>query len=113
METYSHAFFTWALAKHGLKAGRAAGVAGAVGAAMLDLPALAGTVYFMSRDGRMWHEESLEAIYFSGPFGTTGSVLHSAVPVGTLLILYVVLKLGRRDPPGSCCGSCSDGSGTP
>ncbi len=28
METYSHAFFTWALAKHGVKAGRAAGIAG-------------------------------------------------------------------------------------
>ncbi len=98
METYSHAFFTWALAKHGLKAGRAAGVAGAVGAAMPDLPALAGTFYFMSQNGRMWNEESLEAIYFSGPFGATGSALHSAVPMVTLLILYVVLKLVRRDP---------------
>ncbi len=98
VETYSHAFFTWALAKHGLKAGRAAGVAGAVGAAMPDLPALAGTFYFLSRDGRMWNEESLEAIYFSGPFGATGSALHSTVPVVALLILYVVLKLGRRDP---------------
>jgi hypothetical protein len=28
-EAYSHASFTWALAKHGLRAGRAASIAGA------------------------------------------------------------------------------------
>lgn len=98
VETYSHAFFTWALAKHGVKAGRAAGIAGAVGAAMADLPAIAGTIYYMSRDGSVWNEESLEAIYFSGPFGATGSALHSVVPAAALLVLYRVLGLGRRDP---------------
>jgi len=97
VETYSHAFFTWALGKHGVKAGRAAGIAGAVGAATPDLPAFAGTFYYMSRDGRMWNEESLEAIYFSGPFGGTGSALHSVVPVAALLVPYRVLGLGRRD----------------
>ena len=104
METYSHAFFTWALAKHGLKAGRAAGVAGAMGATMPDVPAFAGTAYYVGadylRDGwsAMHSEGVLDAVYFTGPFGATGSALHSAVPVVTLLILYVVLKLGHRDP---------------
>lgn len=103
METYSHSFFTWALAKHGVKAGRAAGIAGAVGAAFPDLPSVAGTAYYVGAayltDGwsSMHGEGRLEKIYFSGPFGGTGSVLHSAVPVVALLLLYWVLKLGRRD----------------
>jgi membrane-bound metal-dependent hydrolase YbcI (DUF457 family) len=103
METYSHAFFTWALAKHGIKAGRAAGIAGAVGATFPDLPSFAGTAYYVGaaylREGwsSMHSEKLLDAIYFTGPFGGTGSVLHSAVPVVALLVLYRVLKLGRRD----------------
>lgn len=39
----------------------------------------------------------LDKIYFSGPFGGTGSALHSAVPVAALLILYRVARLGRVD----------------
>ncbi|CAN5594073.1 MAG: metal-dependent hydrolase [Rubrobacter sp.] len=102
METYSHAFFTWALAKHGVRAGRAAGIAGAVGASFPDLPSIAGTAYYIGpaylRDGwsSMDTEELLEAIYFSGPFGGTGSILHSAVPVVTLLVVYRIFHLGRR-----------------
>lgn len=103
METYSHAFFTWALAKHGVKAGRAAGIAGAVGAALPDLPSIAGTVYYVGpaylKEGwsAMHSEGVLDAIYFSGPFGGIGSALHSAVPVVALLVLYRVFHLGRRD----------------
>ena len=104
METYSHAFFTWALGKHGLKAGRAAGIAGAVGATLPDLPSFAGTAYYVGEDylrdgwGAMHSEGVLDAIYFSGPFGGTGSALHSVVPVAALLVIYRVLGLGRRDP---------------
>ena len=103
METYSHAFFTWALAKHGLKAGRAAGIAGAVGASFPDLPSFAGTAYYVGTAflvegwASMDSEQVLDAIYFSGPFGGTGSVLHSAVPVAALLVVYRLLGLGRRD----------------
>ncbi len=103
METYSHAFFTWAFAKHGIKAGRAAGVAGAVGATFPDLPSFAGTAYFIGpsflQEGwdSMHSEEMLEAIYFTGPFGATGSALHSVVPVALLLVLYRALGFGRRD----------------
>ena len=101
METYSHSFFTWALAKHGVKAGRAAGVAGAVGGALPDLPAIAGTFYF-GGIAYLWEgwpsvASEAEAIYFTGPFGATGSALHSAVPVLALLILYRVLGIGSRD----------------
>ncbi len=103
METYSHSFLTWALAKHGVKAGRGAGIAAAVGAALPDLPSFAGTAYYVGADylrdgwGAMHSEGVLDAIYFTGPFGATGSTLHSVVPVGLLLIAYRVLKLGRRD----------------
>lgn len=103
METYSHAFFTWALAKHGVKAGRAAGMAGAVGASFPDLPSFAGTAYYVGTAylvegwAAMDSEEILDAIYFTGPFGGTGSALHSAVPVAVLLVLYRLLGLGRRD----------------
>lgn len=102
METYSHAFYTWVLAKHGVKAGRAAGIAGAIGAAFPDLPAFAATAYyvgpsFVSGGWSEMDETMLENIYFTGPFGGTGSALHSAVPVAALLALYFLLKLGSRD----------------
>ena len=97
METYAHSFFTWALAKHGVKAGRAAGVAGALGAALPDVPAFVGTAYFAIKNGGVWIEEDLEAIYFAGPFGATGSALHSIVPVGALLALYSAFGLLRFD----------------
>ena len=101
METYSHSFFTWALAKHGVKAGRGAGIAGAAGGAFPDLPAVAGTFYFggISYLWEGWPSVAAEAeaIYFTGPFGATGSVLHSAVAVVALLLLYRVLGLRRWD----------------
>ncbi len=103
METYSHAFFTWALAKHGVKTGRAAGIAGAVGATLPDVPSIAGTAYYIGmpflREG--WSSMDSEAIrdpiYVSGPFGATGVALHSAVPPLAILLLYVFLNLGSRD----------------
>lgn len=48
----------------------------------------------------MHTEGTLEKIYFSGPFGGTGSALHSAVPVVVLLGIYGSLRLGRRDRRG-------------
>lgn len=100
MHTYAHSFFTWALAKHGVGAGRAAGVAGAVGAALPDLPSFAATVYFWNRRDSVPREELLDDIYFTGGFGTTGSILHAIVPVGILLGLYWALRLGRFDGRG-------------
>ena len=74
-----------------------------MGAAFPDLPSFAGTAYFVGARflwegwSSMESEEVLDAIYFTGPFGTTGRVLHSAVPVVALLVLYRVLGLGGRD----------------
>ncbi len=62
VETYSHAFFTWILAKHGLKAGRAAAVAGAVGAALPDVPAVVGVAYLWNRRNDIPVEQFLNAV---------------------------------------------------
>ncbi len=100
MQTYAHAFLTWVFAKHVVKGGRAAGVAGAVGAVMPDVPAFVGAAYLWDQRNITPREELLEAIYFTGPFGATGSALHSVVPVALLLVLYRMLKLERRDARG-------------
>ena len=103
METYSHSFFTWALAKHGIKAGRAAGIAAAIGAAFPDLPSFAGTAYYVGTGyltegwSAMDSQEVLDAIYFTGLFGGTGSALHSAVPPAILLAVYWIARLKRMD----------------
>ena len=91
------------LAKHGVKAGRAAGIAGAAGAAFPDLPSFAGTAYYVGTAyltegwSSMNSQQILDNIYFTGPFGGTGSALHSAVPVAALLILYWATRLKQID----------------
>lgn len=103
MDTYAHAFFTWAAAKHGLKSGRPAAISGAVGSLLPDVPAFLGVAYFtgMGYFRQGWDaipsEEVLDAIYFTGPFGATGSALHSLVPPAFLIVLYTLLRLGRLD----------------
>jgi hypothetical protein len=103
LETYAHSFFTWALAKHGVRAGRAAGIAGAAGALFPDLPSFAGTAYYVGTAyliegwSAMDSQEVLDAIYFTGPFGGTGSALHSAVPAMVLLGIYWAVGLARMD----------------
>lgn len=73
------------------------------GAVLPDLPSFVATGYFVGADflwdgwSAMYSEEMLDAIYFTGPFGGAGSILHSAVPPGLLVILYGMLRLGRRD----------------
>lgn len=103
METYAHAFFTGALARYACKEDRLATAAGVAGSVLPDLPSYAATGYFVGAkflwDGwsAMHSKEMLDDIYFTGPFGGTGSVLHSAAPVGLLLILYGSPRLRRRD----------------
>lgn len=103
METYAHAFFTGVLARHRLKGESVATMAGVAGAVLPDLPAFAATGYFVGpkvlRDGwcAMDSDEVLDAIYFTGPFGGTGSALHSAVPPALLLILSGSRWFRRRD----------------
>jgi hypothetical protein len=106
METYAHAFFTWAAAKHGFRSGRPAAIFGALGSVLPDLPSFAGVAYYTGtsyfREGwaAMGSEEMLDAIYFTGPFGGTGSVLHSLVLPASLLGIYALLRFttsGRVD----------------
>ena len=82
------------MAKHGVGAGRAAGIAGAVGAALPDMPAGAAVVYFWGQRDSMPRRELLDAIYFTGGFGETGLALHSIIPVGILLGLYWTFRPG-------------------
>ena len=94
MHTDAHAFYTWLVAKHGVKAGRAAGIAGALGAVLPDVPAgLAslyyGATYLLGGDVPAG-DGMLDAIFFKGPFGATGSALHSVVPPAAALVVYVV-----------------------
>lgn len=89
MDTYAHPFFTWALAKYGVKVGCVAGISGAVGAAFPDLPAFAAAAYYFNEFDSMPREKPLNAIYFIGPSfsSAAGSALHSIGPVGVVLVL--------------------------
>ena len=73
MHTYAPAFYAWVPAKHGIKVGRAAGIAGAVGAALPDVPSFAGTAFYWIRAVGTRDEEGPQAVHFSGPLGATGS----------------------------------------
>lgn len=97
MNTYSHAFFTWLLAKHGVKAGRAGAIAGAGGAVLPDVPAVAGAVYYWNQRDAAPREELLDAVYFTGVFGGTGSTLHSLVPPAVMMLVYWLFRLGGVD----------------
>ena len=47
-------------------------------------------------------EEWLDALeYYKEPSGKVDLTLHSLAPVGSLLVLYKVLGLGRKDPHGA------------
>ena len=99
MHTDAHAFYTWLAAKHGVKAGRAAGIAGAIGAVLPDLPAGLAAIYYGSTyllGGDVPAGETmLDAVFFKGPFGATGSALHSVVLPGVLLAAYAAMRFGR------------------
>ncbi len=97
METYGHAFFTGVLARYGFKASPAATTASVIGAVLPDLPAFVAAAYYWNSRTSMPRKELLEAIYFSGPFGRTGILLHSAVLVSLLLGLYWLSGLWKRD----------------
>ena len=106
MRTYSHALFTWVLARKGCRVAPAAAAASAAGAAFPDLPAFLGVAFFSIKRGiaprptmshEELHEQFLDAAYLVGPFGGTRIFLHSLVAVALLLILYRLLGVGRLD----------------
>jgi hypothetical protein len=104
MHTYSHAVFTWVVTRYVKREESYAALCGAAGAALPDTPTLAKAAHFL------WHrrnfvtkeefkKEFLEALeYFEAPSGKVDLTVHSMVPVGTLLVLYKVLGLKKRDP---------------
>jgi hypothetical protein len=107
MHTYSHAVFTWALARYLKPKESNAALWGAVGAALPDMPTLVKAARFVwrRRDAiakEEFKEEFLEALdYFEEPSGRVDLTLHSLMPVGSLLALYKVLGLKERDPDGA------------
>ena len=99
MHTYSHAVFTWAIARYVNREELHAAAWGAAGAALPDLPVLAKAAYLLWRHrGSITKEEFLEALeYFKEPSGKVDLTLHSLAPVGSMLALYKVLGLKRKD----------------
>lgn len=104
MHTYSHAVFTWALARYLNREESHAAVWGAAGAALPDVPTLvkAARVVWANRNSTTkeeFKEEFYEALEYSKePTGTLDLTLHSLAPVGAMLALYRLLGLRRRDP---------------
>lgn len=99
MHTYSHAVFTWAVARYFKREESQAALWGAVGSALPDLPVLGKAAYLLwyHRDS-MTKEEFLEAMeYFKEPSGKVDLTLHSLAPVGGLLVLYKALGLKDED----------------
>ena len=104
MHTYSHAIFTWALARSVEREESHAPLWGAAGAALPDLPTLAKAAHLLwsRRDviaKEEFKKEFLEALeYFNAPSGKLDLTLHSLAPVGSMLALYKVLGLKNKDP---------------
>lgn len=100
MHTYSHAVFTWAVARYVERKEPHAAAWGAVGSTVPDLPTLvkAGYLLWRHRD-TITKEEFYEALeYYKEPSGKLDLTVHSLVPVGSLLALYKLLGLERKDP---------------
>ncbi|QIN78196.1 hypothetical protein GBA65_06360 [Rubrobacter marinus] len=53
-----------------------------------------GTVYLLGRDVPAG-DSMLDAVFFKGPFGATGSALHSVVPPAAALLVYALARSGR------------------
>ena len=104
MHTYSHAVFTWALARYLAPEESHAAVWGAAGAALPDVPTLAKAAHLVwrRRDSitkEEFKEEFYEALeYYKEPSGKVDLTVHSLAPVGALLVLYKILGLKRKDP---------------
>ncbi len=99
MHTYSHAIFTWAVARYVNREASHAAAWGAAGSALPDLPTLAKGAYLLwfYRDS-MAKEEFLEALeYYNEPSGKLDLALHSLAPVGSMLALYKAVGLKKQD----------------
>lgn len=104
MHTYSHAVFTWAVARYLKREESHAAMWGAMGAALPDLPTLVKAAHLLwkHRDTvtkEEFKQEFLETLeYYKEPSGKLDLTLHSLAPVGSMLVLYKVLGLKDKDP---------------
>jgi hypothetical protein len=104
MRTYSHALLTWAAARFLKPSEPGVAAWGAAGAALPDLPAIAGAAWLLARRRRAFsREEFCAEACERGPFGAPDAILHSALPVVTLFALYGTTGLKKHDPRGTLC----------
>jgi hypothetical protein len=102
MHTYSHAIFTWALARYLDPEECHAGLWSAAGSTVPDVPTLvkAARLAWKRRDSiskEEFREEYYEALeYYKEPSGKLDLMVHSLVPVAALLVLYRTLEIKDR-----------------
>ena len=88
MRTYSHALLTWAAARRAAPSAQAASWA-ALGAALPDLPVLAGAAWLTARRLGRFSRADLDAeVCARGHFRAPDAALHSALPAAAALVLY-------------------------
>ncbi len=91
VQTYSHALLTWAAARRLAPSEPGVAAWGALGAALPDLPAIAGALWLGTRRRRwLTRRELCEEACEKEPFGGPDVALHSALPVALLLALWPV-----------------------
>ena len=102
MHTYSHAIFTWALARYFDPEESHAAMWGAAGSTIPDVPTLVKAAHLVwRRQGEIskeeFKEEFYEALeYYEEPSGKLDLTVHSLVPVAAMLVLYRTLELKDR-----------------
>ncbi len=97
MRTYSHALITWAAARRLAPSELDIAARAALGAALPDLPAIAGAFWLGARRRRwLTRTEFCKEACEKGPFGGPDAALHSALPVTLLLALWAVSGERKR-----------------
>ncbi len=101
MRTYSHAALSWAVAtKLSTPSEASVAVWGASGAALPDLPVIAGAVWLGARR-RLNRPKLYEEVCAKRSFANPDAALHSMLPVGALLMILWTLgskELSLRKP---------------
>lgn len=97
VRTYSHALLTWAATRRLVPSEPGVAAWGALGAALPDLPAIAGALWLGTRRRRWFTRRELcEEACEKGPFGGPDAALHSVLPVALLLVLWPVYGARER-----------------
>ena len=97
MRTYSHALLTLAATRRLVPSYPGAAAWAAAGATLPDAPVIAAAVWLFARRRRFTRRELCEEACARGRFGGPDAALHSALPVGVLLALWLTIgQRGRR-----------------